>query len=79
MVTQHKIQNFQLYNKVPLPLPFTTMSFPSSNFEGNFSNYVFGKSFRHYRKLKIDCWTSRHIYNAKKYEITSCEWKLEFL
>jgi hypothetical protein len=36
------------------------MSFPNSNFEGNFSTYVFGKSFWHYRKLKIDCWTSRH-------------------
>ena len=24
MVNQHKIQNFKLYNKVPLPLSFTT-------------------------------------------------------
>jgi len=37
------------------------MSFPYSNFEENFSTYVFGKSFRHYRDLKIDCWSSRHI------------------
>jgi len=27
------------------------MSFPNSNFEGNFSTYVFGKSFWHYRDL----------------------------
>jgi len=25
------------------------------------STYVFGKSFWHYRELKIDCWTSRNI------------------
>ena len=25
MVNQHKIQNYQLYNKVPLPLSFTTL------------------------------------------------------
>jgi len=25
------------------------MSFPKSNFEGNFSSYVFGKSFWRYR------------------------------
>ena len=37
------------------------MSFPNSNSEGNLSTYVFGKSFRHYRVLKIDRWTSRHI------------------
>jgi len=37
------------------------MSFPSSNFEGNFSTCVFGKSLGHYRELKFDCWTSRHI------------------
>ena len=28
-----------------------SMSFPNSNFEGNFSTYVFGKSFWHYRDL----------------------------
>jgi len=28
------------------------MSFPNSKFEGNFSTYVFGKSFWHYRELK---------------------------
>jgi len=37
------------------------MSFPSSNFEGNFSTYVFDKSILHYRELKIVCWTSLHI------------------
>ena len=41
------------------------MSFPNSNFEGTFSTYVFGKSFWHYRELKIDCWTSRHILREK--------------
>ena len=41
------------------------MSFPNSNFEGNFSTYVFGKSFWQYRELKIDCWTSRHILYEK--------------
>jgi len=29
------------------------MPFPNSNFEGNFSTYVFGKSFGRYRNLKI--------------------------
>ena len=42
------------------------MSLPNSNFEGNFSTYVFGKSFWHYRELKSECWTSRHIL-CKKY------------
>jgi len=41
------------------------MSFPNSNFEGSFSTYVFGKSFRHYRELKIECWTSRHTLGEK--------------
>ena len=41
------------------------MSFPNSNFVGNFSTYVFGKSFWHYRDLKIECWTSRHILCKK--------------
>ena len=40
------------------------MSFPNNKFEGNFSTYVFGKSFWHYRHLKSECWTSRHIYEA---------------
>jgi len=35
------------------------MCFPSSNVEGNFSTYVFGKSLSHYRELKIDCWISQ--------------------
>jgi len=41
------------------------MCLPNSNFEGNFSTYVAGKSFWHYRELKIYCWTSglmRKIY-----------------
>ena len=37
------------------------MSFPNSNFERNFSTYIFGKSFWHYWDLKIECLTSRHI------------------
>ena len=41
------------------------MSFPYSNFEGNFSTYVFAKSFGHYRDLKSECWTSRHILCKK--------------
>jgi len=41
------------------------MSFPNSNFEGNFSTYVFGKSFWHYSELKIHCW-HRGVYYAKK-------------
>jgi len=36
-------------------------SFPNSKFEGNFSTYVFGKSFWHYRQLKIEYWISRHL------------------
>jgi hypothetical protein len=36
------------------------MSFPNSKFEGNFSTYVFGYSFWHYRELKNENWTSRH-------------------
>ena len=38
---------------------------PNSNFEGNFSTYVFGKSFWHYRDLKSECWTSRHTLRKK--------------
>ena len=41
------------------------MYFPNSNFDGNFSTYVFGKSFWHYRELNIHCWTSQHIYCEK--------------
>ena len=33
------------------------MSFPNSKFEGNFSTYVFGKSFWHYLELKSERWT----------------------
>jgi len=41
------------------------MSLVNRKFEGNFSTYVLGKSFRHYRELNIDCWTSRHILCEK--------------
>jgi len=37
------------------------MTFPNSNFEGYYSTYVFGKSFWHYRELKSEWWTSRHL------------------
>jgi len=39
--------------------------FPNSNFEGVVSMYVFGKWFWHYRELKCECWTSRHILCEK--------------
>ena len=41
------------------------MSLPNSNFEWNYSTYVFGKSFWHYRDLKSECSTSRHILCKK--------------
>jgi len=41
------------------------MSFPNSNFEGNISTYLFGKSFCHYRDLKLNV-GHRDIYIAKK-------------
>ena len=41
------------------------MSFRNSNFEENVSTYVFGKSFWHYRDLKSESWTSRHILCKK--------------
>ena len=53
------------------------MPLPSSNFEGNFSTYVFGKSFWHYRDLKSECWSSRHIL-CKKILKNSYIWWLEF-
>ena len=53
------------------------MSFPKSNFEGNFSTYVFGKSFWPYRDLKSECWTSRHLI-YKKILTFSYVWRLEF-
>ena len=53
------------------------MSFPNSNLEGNFSTYVFGKSFWHYRDPKSECWTSGHIL-CKKILNFSYGWRLEF-
>ena len=53
------------------------MSLPNSIFEGNFSTYVFGKSFWHYRNVKSECWTSRHIL-CKKILNFSYVWRLEF-
>jgi len=41
------------------------ISFPNSNFEGNISTYVFGKSFWHYRSWKLIL-GHRDIYYAKK-------------
>ena len=48
------------------------MSFPNSKFEGNFSTYVFGKSFWHYRDLKSECWTSGHILCKKILNFVIC-------
>ena len=48
------------------------MSFPNSNFERNFSTYVFGKSFWNYRELKIVCWISRHILCEKSIKPFQC-------
>jgi len=48
------------------------MSFPNSIFEGNFRTYVFGKSFWHYRDLKSECWTSRHILCNKILNFFKC-------
>ena len=53
------------------------VSFPNSNFEGNFSTYVFRNSFWHYRDLKSECWASRHIL-GKKILNFSYVWRLEF-
>ena len=49
------------------------MSFPNSNFEGNFSTHVFGKLFWHYQELKSECWTSRHILWKKILNFFICE------
>ena len=54
------------------------MSIHYSNFEENFRNYVFGKSFWHYRELKFDYWHSV-IYYEKILKILSYVWRLEFL
>ena len=48
------------------------MSFPSSNFEGHFSTYVFGKSFWYYLELKIHCWTLLHIFGEKILNSSVC-------
>ena len=41
------------------------ISFPNSNFERNFSAYVFVKTFCHYRDLNNECWISWHILCKK--------------
>ena len=56
---------------------YVNMSFANSNFEGNFSTYVFGKSFWHYREQNCECWSSRHIL-CKKISNFSYVWRLEF-
>ena len=48
------------------------MSFPNRNFEGNFSTYVFGKSFRIYQETKCECWTSRQILCKKNFKFFIC-------
>ena len=47
------------------------MSFPNSNFEGNFSTYVFAKSFVHYRDMKLNV-EHRDIYYAKNIKFFIC-------
>jgi len=44
---------------------YVNMFFPNRSFEGNVSTYVFGKPFWHYRELKSERWTSRHILCKK--------------
>jgi len=48
------------------------MSFPNSNFEINFSTYVFGKSFWHNRELKCECSTMRNILFEKIFNYFIC-------
>jgi len=45
------------------------MSVPNSNFQRNFSTYVFGKCFWHFREVINDCWTSRHLLWEKKFKL----------
>jgi len=45
------------------------ISILNSNLEENFSTYVFGKSFLYYRRLKSDCWISRHLLCEKKFKL----------
>ena len=47
-------------------------SFPNSNYEGTFSTYVFGNSFWHYRYLKNESWTSRHLLFKKMLNFFIC-------
>jgi len=54
------------------------MSFPNSTFEGNFSTYVFDNHFDVIEGWKF-IFGLRDIYYAKKYEILSYVWSLEFL
>ena len=48
------------------------MCLPNSNIEGNFSTYVFGKSFWYYRGLKSECRTLRHILCEKFIKFFIC-------
>ena len=63
IITNYQIETLVSFSSSTNVNP--NMSFPNCNFEGIFSNYVIGKSFWHYRELKIDCWTSRHIVCEK--------------
>ena len=53
------------------------MSFPNSNFEGNSSTYVFGKSFHIIENWKVKV-GHRDIYNAKTIKFFHV-WRLQFL
>jgi len=48
------------------------MSFQNSNFEGNFSTYVFGWLFWYYLELKIYCLTWRRILCEKNINFFLC-------
>jgi len=54
------------------------MSLPNSNFEGNFSTYVFGKSFYIIETWKMNI-GHRDTYNKRKYEIISNVWSLDIM
>jgi len=46
--------------------------FPNSQFEGNISTYVFGKSFWNNRELKSESCTSRHLLCGKIFNYSYC-------
>jgi len=56
------------------------MSVPKSHFGANFGTYVFaGVCFWHFRELKSDCWTSRHLLCEKNIKLFRIYVGLEFV